>query len=383
MCRRAFFLLAVVSTLCAETPKFREYLLAGDLKGGYQVVPYDVNKDGRVDLIALASGMPDLLWFENPGAAGVGGAWPRHVLAAGVNRMINAGFCPGVDDLLVAHAFANEPKNSIGIVSRISPGADRMMPWTVTEIDRLTTSHRIRCADIEGTGRPVLVNAPLAGAKAAAPNYEDQVPLTYYVPGDWKRVTIGNENRGVMHGIYIFTWRGGKRDCILTASFSGIHAYCMEKGKWTRTEIAKGDPEPAPKSGASDIAVGHLKKRRFVASIEPWHGNQVAIYTEEGRSWKRSVIDTELNDGHTIVTADLDGDGRDEVVAGYRGAGRSVHIYRASDERGTKWERTKLDDGGIAAAACAAADLNGDGRVDLACIGSATTNLKWYENMGR
>jgi hypothetical protein len=32
------------------------------------------------------------------------------------------------------------------------------------------------------------------------------------------------------------------------------------------------------------------------------------------------------------------------------------------------------------AAACAAADLNGDGRIDLACIDS--TRLKWYENRG-
>jgi hypothetical protein len=29
-----------------------------------------------------------------------------------------------------------------------------------------------------------------------------------------------------------------------------------------------------------------------------------------------------------------------------------------------------------------AADLNGDGRPDIACIGSATANLKWYENVG-
>jgi hypothetical protein len=29
------------------------------------------------------------------------------------------------------------------------------------------------------------------------------------------------------------------------------------------------------------------------------------------------------------------------------------------------------------------ADLNGDGRLDIACIGSSTANLKLYENLGR
>jgi hypothetical protein len=381
MCRRTVVLVFVAAAASAEVPQFREHLLASDLKGGYQVVPYDVNRDGRVDLIALASGLTDLLWFENPGKAGIHGEWPRHVLASGLNRMINVGFCPGVDDLVVAHAFANEPKNSIGIVSRLTPGANRSEPWTVTEIDRLTTSHRIRCAQIEG--RKVFVNAPLAGAKAAAPNYEDHVPLTYYVPGKWTRVTIGSDNEGVMHGIFVYPWTGRKDDCILTASFSGIHSYCIVEGGWMRRELTKGDPSARPKSGASDIAVGRLAARRFMTSIEPWHGNQVAVYWQRGGKWERTVIDTELVDGHTILTADFDGDGREEIVAGYRGTGRSVHIYRSADGRGLKWERKKLDDGGIAAAACAAVDVNGDRRVDVACVGSATTNLKWYENLGK
>jgi hypothetical protein len=37
----------------------------------------------------------------------------------------------------------------------------------------------------------------------------------------------------------------------------------------------------------------------------------------------------------------------------------------------------------MGAAACAVADLNADGRPDIVCIGSATTNLKWYENAGQ
>jgi YVTN family beta-propeller protein len=46
------------------------------------------------------------------------------------------------------------------------------------------------------------------------------------------------------------------------------------------------------------------------------------------------------------------------------------------------WERLVLDDGGITAADCAVADLNGDSLPDIACIGSQTANLKLYENLG-
>jgi hypothetical protein len=151
-------------------------------------------------------------------------------------------------------------------------------------------------------------------------------------------------------------------------------------GRWSRTEVGRGDPAPWPGSGSSDVAVGMDGKERFLAAIEPWHGNHVSIYRERGGRWRRAVIDDTLVDGHTIVTADLNGDKRDEVIAGFRGQGRSVYAYYAND---SGWKRVTVDDGGMAAAACAAADLNGDKRIDLVCIGSATANLKWYENLGR
>jgi hypothetical protein len=163
----------------------------------------------------------------------------------------------------------------------------------------------------------------------------------------------------------------------------GIDLFTFGKDKrWRRTRIANGNPDAWPRSGSSEIAVGKLGKDRFLCAIEPWHGNQVVIYRQEGKTWKRDVIDKTLNDGHVLLTADLNQDGRVEIIAAYRGQGRSVYIYSAEDPKGSRWSRQILDDGGIAAAGCAVADLNGDGRLDVVCIGSATANLKWYENIG-
>ncbi|HZO56959.1 MAG TPA: VCBS repeat-containing protein [Bryobacteraceae bacterium] len=366
----------IPALLSAAGPiSFRSHTLATDLKGGYQVVAFDVNRDGRTDLIALASGMTELVWFEAP-------SWTRHILARDLKRMINLAACPGMEEIVVAHEFANVPKNSIGIVSVLSPGADRTQPWTVREIDRLTTSHRLRCAHLEGSSKIVVVNAPLAGARADAPDYRDRVPLTYYRPGEWKRVTVNEANEGVVHGIYITPW-SDKREEILTASFLGLHRHRLEKnGTWTRVELSRGNPSAWPASGSSDVSVGVMgKNTRFLAAIEPWHGNEVAVYRGAKDSWTRTVIDSSLNDGHTIYTGDLDGDGRDEIIAGYRKTPFGVNLYQAEDPSSEKWKKTVLDQGGVAAAACALADLNGDKRLDIACIGSTTTNLVWYENL--
>jgi hypothetical protein len=80
-----------------------------------------------------------------------------------------------------------------------------------------------------------------------------------------------------------------------------------------------------------------------------------------------------------LLATDLNGDGLDEIVAGYRGTGGKTYIYSADTPDGSRWTREILD-GSLPAAACAVADLNGDGRPDLACIGGAS--LKWYENLG-
>jgi hypothetical protein len=336
----------------------------------------DINQDGKPDLVALASGMPDLVWFENP-------TWERRLIVSGQRVMINCAVLEfeGKPQIVLASEFSNEAKESIGLVSVLTPGPDVRQPWSAREIDRLPTSHRLRVANIDVHGK-VVVNAPLTGANAASPEYRGHTPLVYYRPGEWKRQMISDAEEGVVHGLFIKDWDGDGRDDVLTASFVGLHLYQLgEDGKWNRTEISKGDPSPWPKSGSSDVTVGKTGKDRFLAVIEPWHGNQTVIYRAAKDGWRRDVIDTALVEGHTIAAADFDGDGRDEVIAGFRGKGESVALYQ-SDAAGAHWSKRLLDDGGIAANACAVADLNGDGRTDIVCIGGSTANLKWYENKG-
>lgn len=364
----------------ASPARFAEHTIATDLKGGYQVVVSDINHDGKLDLIAVASGMKELIWFENPG-------WQRHVIVGNISSPINCAAWDidgdGIPEIALAHEFSNDPARSIGIVSLLKHKGDPSQPWEMIEIDRLPTSHRLRWLDMDGNGKKVLVNAPLAGALVKLPDYKGSVPLVFYRPGTWKREIISQQLEGVLHGILITDWDKDGREDILTASFLGVDLFNFGKNKrWARTKIVNGNPDPWPRSGASEIALGRLGKERFICTIEPWHGNQVVVYHPQGQSWQRQVIDASLNDGHVLLTADLNNDGRAEIIAGYRGQGRSVYIYSADDSKGSRWSREVLDDGGMGAAGCAVADLNGDGRPDVACIGTATTNLKWYENLG-
>ncbi|WP_234800703.1 FG-GAP repeat domain-containing protein [Luteitalea pratensis] len=365
------------TTARSAVPSFIAHTIATGLSRGYQVVVSDLNRDGKPDVIALESGSSQLQWYENPG-------WTPHVLVAGIRAAINASAydvdSDGIPEIALAHEFANDYASSRGIVSILTHGADPTAPWTAREIDRLPTSHRLRFVDIDGTAKRVLVNAPLIGSRAMAPDYRDHVPLVMYRPGEWKREAIDEGEEGVVHGIVAIAWNSDRRESLLSAGFLGLHARRFDNARWTRTKLADGDPAPWPKGGSSEIVVGHVGSEPFLASIEPWHGNQVAVYRQRAGAWTRHVVDESMVDGHTISVGDFDGDGQDEIVAGERGGRRSVYIYRLTNAAEDQWTRQVLDDGGMAAAGCAVSDLDGDTRLDIVCVGTATANLKWYEN---
>lgn len=347
------------------------------LSGGYQVVVADLNRDGRPDVIALASGLKELRWYENPG-------WQKHVLVSGITQPINAAAYDvdgdGIPEIALASGFSNTYARSAGIVSILTHQGDPRGPWSMKEIDRVPTSHRLRFADADGSGRKVLVNFPLVGPDARSPDYRGRVSLLLYRPGEWNREVITGDEEGVVHGIFVTAWDGGARESLLSGSFRGVFLLRLDGSRWTRTLVVRGDPSEWPKSGASDVAVGHLGRERFLATIEPWHGNNIVVYRKRQRSWQRHVIDDSVDDAHTIVTGDFDGDGRDEIVAGERQGRHSTYRYRLENADTDAWRREVLDDGGMAAAGCAVADLNADRRADIVCIGTATANLKWYEN---
>ena len=375
------WLWACLSVSGQDLPRFREHVISRELKFGYQLVVADLNGDGKKDLIAVDEQATQLAWFENQHPT-----WRRHVLAADVPRPINAACSDfdgdGVPEVALAYRFEPSPERSIGNIALFHAGTDVRQPWTRREIDRVPTAHRVRWIDPEGNGKKLLLVAPVVGRRYL-PGFDDPAPIYFYRPGQWKRETLTSETQGLLHAIYPVSWDGGPRQQLLTASYLGLHRFQWAGGRWFGTRIARGDPSPCPRCGSGEVRLGRLGNTRFLAAIEPWHGNQVVVYLPDGQQWRRVVIEDQMVDGHALAVGDLDGDGRDEIVAGFRGKGCKLSIYQATDATGRHWRKTVLDDGGMAGADCAIADLTGDGRPDIVAIGASTGNIKLYENLGK
>jgi hypothetical protein len=380
---------ALTMAVLADDPhkpvRFQEHVIEPSIRGGYSVLVTDINHDGKPDVIGLTQQSPELAWYENPG-------WQRHVLMKDASGLVNMAAADidgdGIPEIAVETGFSMVAAKSQGVVWVLHHDGDPAGLWKATKIDEITTSHHIAWADIDGDGKKELINAPLIGAKALAPKYEDNVSLFYYRPGDWKRTLVDDQLYGILHRVRPVHWVEGTREQLLTTGFDGIVLHTStgtgDNLKWTLENLSKGHQEDPPRKGTSDVGIGHFHERRFMAAVEPWHGNEVVVYTEDGaHAWHRKVIFSEMVEGHEVVVGDFNGDGLDDIVTGDRGKGKSVHIFYAQDDKGENWEHHLIDDGGMAGSGCVKADINGDKRLDVVCIGASTGNLKWYENLAK
>ncbi|MBI2422296.1 MAG: VCBS repeat-containing protein [Candidatus Hydrogenedentes bacterium] len=377
---------AVLMALLAAQPlpAFTKHTVDPAFDGGYQVKTADLNRDGRLDIIALGTTPSQLVWYRAP-------QWDKFPLDTGLERYIDA--APrdidgdGDTDLAIASAFDLGNSSEGGLVHWLEcpPNPEDGKAWAAHYIDQIPTSHRVRWADWDGDGAPELINLAIIGVGAAAPQYAGGLHFrAYTVPGDpgntpWPQILIDGTLE-MAHGLSAIQWDADPALEILTASFQGVTLFDPGRPK---TVIGAGHTGERPKIGSSEVALGSLAGgARYIAAIEPWHGNEVVIYQPHPGGdlpWTRTVIDTTFEDGHALLCADFNGDVDEEIVAGHRGGARSLYVYRF--EPATRaWARTPLDTGGMGAAGLDLADLDHDGDLDIIAIGTATKNIAWYEN---
>jgi hypothetical protein len=373
--------------------RFAPHDIDADFRGGYAVDVADFNKDGKPDVIANSLGVSEVAWYENP-------SWARHVIVADARQVVNQAMYDvdgdGIPEIAFQSGFAMVPGKSEGLNWLARHQGDPRQPWKVDRVDAFPTSHHVAWADFDGDGTRELVNAPLLGPKGLAPTYDqDKASIFWYSPKDWTRHVITEDIPGIIHRVRVSKWDGNNRDQILVASFEGIAVYRATGSgasmKFEKQLLSAGHAEKAPRLGASDVGVGRQDGRKFFASVEPWHGNEVVVYTDKGGQWQRRVIYDKVASGHEIAVVDLNGDGRDDIVANDNSRpsqnnpsapNGGVHVFYAPEDAASgTWQYQRIEES-AAMNSCTAVDINGDGRRDLVCTGAGGV-VRWYENLGK
>jgi hypothetical protein len=378
----------------ADELKFRAQELPTRLGVGYAVRLLDMNGDKRDDIIIVDQ--QRVLWLENP-------TWAEHVILKGQTEPDNVCIAPydinddGRLDFAIGAAWSLNTTRG-GTIQWIEQGESPADPWKLHPIGAEPTTHRMRFADLDADGRKELIVVPLLGRNTTRPDYKQRGVriLSYKIPADpengpWKPKVI-NDDLHVSHNFLPVHLTSPERLDLLVVSFEGVNL--LERhdgGRWSRALIGRGNQKTSPNRGASEIKLGHLRdKKEYIATIEPWHGHQVVVYTREKGAppqviWRRNVIDEQLKWGHAVWCANLDSDPDEELIIGVRDNHSDrvrcgLLLFDPQDGEGKDWRRTTIDPGGVAIEDLAVADMNADGRLDIVAVGRQSHNVKIYWN---
>ncbi len=388
-------------TASSFAANWRSQILPVSLNVGYAVRAIDMNRDGKLDIAIVDA--KRFLWLEAP-------EWKTHVIHATPEaKSDNVCFAPndidGDGDLDFAIGFDWQPNNtqSGGAVGWLESPADPRDPWAFHSIDtNVITVHRMHWCDMNGDRKWELIVAPLKGPRSTGPGFEDQGVelLQYSIPtkpksAPWTKEII-DRSQHVMHNFQpIRMLENTSRDELLTASFEGVHWFAWDqRGTYSSSRLCSGFEGPAPNKGSSEVRLGSLGTgKSFIATIEPWHGNEVVVYDQPGdfqwkpdnppaRLWQRTVLDKELKWGHAVACTNLDNDPDEELVIGVRDDASpyrcGVRVYDRQVD-GT-WKRQLIEPGQVAVEDLVTADLNSDGKTDIIAVGRASKNAVVYWN---
>lgn len=382
----------------ADTVVLNPVELPTRLTVGYAVRAIDINADQRLDIAIVDS--KRVLWLENPN-------WTEHVIYETPQaKFDNVCFAPrdingdGRIDLALGADWQFGNTNSGGSIGWLEHTAQG--PWRYHSISQEPTTHRMLWIDWLGESRPELIVAPLKGRGTKDPGFDQVgVRLLAFEPGKnpveetWGRRVL-TEQLHVMHNLDVTDLDADGKSDLITASYEGVNWVRLDSsGTPVLKRLGVGQDQPAPKRGCSEIRLGTLRGgRKYIATIEPWHGDKVVVYVQPDNwnsredLWSRTVLDVELAWGHALACANLDNDPDQELIVGIRDNLSESHrcgvrIYDPVDALAGTWNRQIVDPGAVAVEDLVSADFDADGDNDIVAVGRATHNVKLYINSAR
>ena len=370
-----------------DTPRFEAQVIDDKVSIGYGLAIGDVDGDRKPDI--LLADKKQIVWYRNGDWKRFVMA---EDLTESDNVCIAARDIDGDGKVEVAVGGQWNPSETSdtlksGSVHFLIRPKDPTGKWKPVKLHHEPVVHRMQWVKVS-PNRFQLVVLPLhgrgnkggegKGVKIFA--YEQQA----HPEQPWK-LTLLDESMHLTHNLEVVS--NGDSEVVYVGGKEGIKVFAFQGNRWTSPEpgawIVRDKSFGEIRTGGPGLIAGIEPMHGNELTVYTAPGGRPLAASRPG-DLVREVLTSDLNQGHALAVADLLGSGNKQIVAGWRepnkGSKVGIKIYVPEGGPAISWQDHWIDDNGMACEDLKVADLNGDGKPEIIAAGRATHNLKIYWN---
>ncbi len=337
------------------------------LPGAACALPVDIDGDGDKDIAAAGYSCSTVSWWRNAG----GTSWTEVVIDSGFPSCL--AICPGDFDGdgdwdIVGGSYSTdqvvwwENHNGIGT------------SWVEHSIYDLADGvYSVYAVDMDENGSTDVVGALLDGDKVCW--WSNNGTGTY-----WGWIPVANFCNGVSSVTAADIDSDGDPDVVGASSVSDQIVWWENMDgygtTWSGAHLVQGGFDGAFSVTAEDV--DQDGSMDIVGAA--FNGNKVSWWRNadgSGGSWTRHDIDIVAGQASWVDAADMDADGDIDVAATASGDD-DVLWYENLDGWGTEWRKRTLAGGYDGACSAVIADIDGNGRMDVAGSARNAGDVDWW-----
>ena len=354
---------------------FEEYIVNAGLDGPVSIDTADIDVDGDLDVVAASFPENQIAWFENLDGQGENFAWRQVTTITGGPISVDVSDLDGDGDMDILVMYRED---KIAWYENMDGSGNFSTQQVVSS--SIVYGSVARAADLDGDGDMDVLSASFLDDKIAwyenidgQATFGPQQILSTNLDGAIDVYPADLDGDGDLD---VLGCGRDESDVVWFENLNGTGSFGAEQLVSTGLSFPRalfavdldGDGDLDVLSASS----GDSK----IAWYDNLGGGNFGNPTQN-----QNIITTDAQGAYDVYSADLDGDGDQDVLSVSR-VDNKIAWYENIDGQGSFGEQQIIKDSALGLWAVVAADINDDGKIDVLSCSEFDYRVNWFKNLG-